>query len=103
MHGIETAADHAPTPDRTPEIEAMCAEITELRSHAARLEDQAKQVEVRLLGPMPTEEGPAIAQANVPCLTGVVGTDIRLASDSLHGVGHSLDRIVKELGSIGQE
>jgi hypothetical protein len=90
-------------PDRTPEFEVMCNEVVELRSHAARLEDQTRAVELRLLGPTPSEEPATIAVANTPYLTGVVGADVKIARKSLFAVEYSLDRIRQELGKVGQE
>ncbi len=91
------------TPNKTPDIEAICARLSEVREQADRLRVRAREVEVRILGPQPADDSPAIAAENVPCLTGVIGSDTREAELALREVSHSLDRIYQELGSIGQE
>ncbi len=96
----KTAAE----PDKMPDIEGMCARVSEIRATADRLQIRAREIELRLLGPMPVEaEGAAPAAINVPCLTGMIGADTREINTALREVGHSLDRIYQELGSIGAE
>ena len=107
MNGT-AAATRAPIPEakepeKSPDIEAMCARVSELRELAVRLEVRAKEIAFRLLGPTPAEESPAIATPNVPCLTGVIAADTRETREALHGLGYSLDRIYQELGKVGQE
>ena len=92
-----------PEPDKMADIEAMCAQVSDIRETAMSLRNRAKDIEVRILGPTPAEEPSAIATNNVPCLTGVVGADTRETRNALRDLGYSLDRIVGELGSIGQQ
>ena len=98
-----TLAKTAAEPDKLPDLEAMCTRVSEIRSTAARLQARAREIEIRILGPTPADDAPGVAAANVPCLTGVVGTDTRETDASLREIGHSLDRIYQELGSIGAE
>ena len=96
-------AEPGKAPNKTPDIEAMCARVSEICETANRLQARAREIEVRILGPTPADDSPAIAAENVPCLTGVIGSDTREAELALREVSHSLDRIYQELGSIGQE
>ncbi len=100
----EPRAELGKSPDKMPDIEAMCARASELHETADRLRVRAREVEVRILGPQPAEEAAtAVAAANVPCLTGVIGALERETTAALREVGHSLDRLFRSLGSIGQE
>ncbi|KKM89540.1 hypothetical protein LCGC14_1247720 [marine sediment metagenome] len=97
-------AEPGKAPESMPDIEAMCARASEVRKQADRLRIRAREVEVRILGPQPAEEAsPAVAAANVPCLTGVIGALERETTTALRDVGHSLDRLFRSLGSVGQE
>ena len=99
----EPRAEPGKAPDKMPDIEAMCARASELREHADRLRVRAREVEVRILGPEPVDEASDIAAANAPCLTGVIGAHERETTAALRDVGHSLDRLFRALGCIGQE
>ena len=87
---------------RIGEIERVCMDLSEIREHASQLKNKALQVELRLLGPTPSdkEESPPIA-AKVPCVTGVLGATSRDINSHLHAIGKSLDHIIQELGGIG--
>ena len=87
---------------KTGDIEAMCGRISDLRKQAGEIQVTAREIEHRLLGPLPEGEGGEVNQSPVASsLTGIVaGTSAELR-ESLDGITCSLDRIYRELGSIG--
>ncbi len=100
---VEPRAEPGKAPDKMPDIEAMCARASEVRELADRLRVRAREIEIRILGPQPADDAPDIAAANLPCLVGVMGAHERETTAALHDVGHSLDRLFRSLGCIGQE
>lgn len=103
-HPASNLAPSVEPSTRMGEIEQVCADLSDVREHALQLEGKARQVELRLLGPTPSDEdGSPATAAEVPCVTGVLGETSREINGHLHAIGKSLDRIIQELGGIGRE
>ena len=85
----------------TTEFESMVGGITNLRERAQSLAEMAQGIEDRLLGPVPEENKSCGAPPSLSFLTGIVDGTVGEIRESHSRIARSLDRLNRELGSIG--
>ncbi len=89
---------------RAGTLESMCGTIADLRERAASVENAARVVERRIVGPQPAadEDRPDISKVSEPYLVGVVNSDAAAIRAHLAQISNSVERITQELGSVGE-
>ena len=96
------ATQNAKANKREGEFQRICTDLGAVSNRADEIRGLAREIEHRLLGPQPEDEekdlGVPISSSN---LNGLVTSATAAVRRSLNDIAESLNRIHRELGTIG--
>ena len=100
--GTSVQAQSAKTAEREGEFQRICTDLGEVSKRAGEIGRLAREIEHRLLGPQPDDEESDIGvPASSSNLNGLVTSATAAVRRSLSDIAGSLNRIHRELGTIG--